>query len=112
MPAAAPIKETRKFQESWKEKYKWLHFDEKENKMFHAFTGNFQMEIKHALFLRTGTNNFQTDSLKAHKVHEACEGHTMSSAAKHASKRPREERPLPTLPAALSRLKPKQQWSW
>ena len=27
-PAAAPIKETRKFQESWKEKYKWLHFDE------------------------------------------------------------------------------------
>ena len=27
-PAAAPIKETRKFQESWKEKYKWLYFDE------------------------------------------------------------------------------------
>ena len=40
----------------------------------------------------------QTDSLKAHKTSE---GHTMSSAAKHASKRPREERPLP---AALSRL--------
>ena len=44
MPAVAPIKETRKFQESWKEKYKWLHFDEKENKMFRAFAGNFQME--------------------------------------------------------------------
>ena len=43
MPAAAPIKETRKFQESWKEKYKWLHVGEKENKMFCAFTGNFQM---------------------------------------------------------------------
>ena len=43
-PAAAPIKETRKFQKSWKEKYKWLHFDEKENKMFCAFAGNFQME--------------------------------------------------------------------
>ena len=43
-PAAAPIKETRKFQKSWKEKYKWLHFDEKENKMFCAIAGNFQME--------------------------------------------------------------------
>ena len=48
--------------------------------------------------LRIGTNNFQTDSLKAH---EASEGHAMSSAAKRASERPREERPLP---AALSRL--------
>jgi len=43
-------------------------------------------------------NNFQTDSLKAH---EASKGHAMSSAAKRASERPREERPLP---AALSRL--------
>ena len=67
--------------------------------MFHAFTVNFQME-KNALFLRTGTNNFQTDSLKAHKVHKAREGHAMSSAAKHARERPREERPLPTLPPA------------
>ena len=74
--------------------------------MFHAFTVNFQME-KNALFLRTGTNNFQTDSLKAHKVHKASEGHAMSSAAKHARERPREERPLPTLPPALSILKPK-----
>ena len=40
-PAAAPTKKTRKFQESWKERYKWLQFDEKENKMF---AGNFQME--------------------------------------------------------------------
>ena len=44
MPAAAPIKETWKFQESWKEKYKWLHFDEYKNKMFCVFAGNFQME--------------------------------------------------------------------
>ena len=62
---------------------------------------------KQALFLTTGTNNFQTDSLKAHGVHEASEGHAMISAAKHASERPREDRPLPTLPPALSRLKPK-----
>ena len=41
---AALIKETRKFQESWKEKYKWLHFDENENKMFCTFAGSFQME--------------------------------------------------------------------
>ena len=46
MPTAAPIEETRKFQESWKEKYKWLHCDEKQNKMFCAFAGNFQMEKK------------------------------------------------------------------
>ena len=104
---AAPIKETLKFQESWKEKYKWRHFDEKENKMFCAFAGNFQLDKKHALFLQTRTSNFQTDSLKAHEVNEASEGHVMISVAKHASERPREERPLPTLPAALSRLKPK-----
>ena len=65
------------------------------------------MKNKHGLFLRTGINNFQTDNLKAHEVHEVSEGHAMSSAAKHASKRPREERRLPTLPAALSRLKSK-----
>ena len=47
---------------------------------------------------RIGTNNFQADSLKAHK---ASAGHTMSSAAKRASERPKEERPMP---AALSRL--------
>ena len=75
--------------------------------MFCAFAGNFQMAKKHALFLRTGTNNFQTDSLKAHKVHKASEGHTMISATKHASERAREERPLRTLLSALSRLKPK-----
>ena len=55
---------------------------------------------KHALFLRTGTNNLHTDSLKAHEVHEASEEHAMSSAAKPASERPREERPLPTFLAA------------
>ena len=33
---------------------------------------------KHASFLTTGTNNFQTDSFKANKVHEASEGHAMS----------------------------------
>ena len=48
--------------------------------------------------LRIGTNNFQTDSLK---VHEASEGHAMSSAAKQARERPREGRPIP---AALTRL--------
>ena len=44
------------------------------------------------------TRNIQTNSLKAH---ETSEGHTMSLAAKHASQRPREERPLP---ATLSKL--------
>ena len=62
---------------------------------------------KHTIFFRTGANNFQTDSLKAHKVHEASEGRYEMTATKRASERPREERPLPTLPAALSRLKPK-----
>ena len=65
---------------------------------------------KHALFLRTGTNNFHTDSLKAHEVHEASEGHAMSSAAKLASERPREERPLPTL-LHRADLSLRQQWS-
>lgn len=97
-PAAAPIKKTRKFQESWKERYKWLHFDEKENKMFCAFCREFPNGKNTHYSLKIGTNNFQTDSLKAH---EASEGHAMSSAAKRASERPREERPLP---AALSRL--------
>ena len=62
---------------------------------------------KHTFFLRNATNNFQTDSLKAHEDCEASEGHAMISAAKHASERAREERPLPTLPAALSTLEPK-----
>ena len=65
---------------------------------------------KNVLFLRTGTDNFQTDRLKAHEAHEASEGHAMSSAAKRASERAREERPLPTSLAALS-LSPRQQWS-
>lgn len=98
MPAAPPIKKTRKFQESWKERYKWLHFDEKENKMFCEFCREFPNGKNTHYSLRIGTNNFQTDSFKAH---EACEGHAMSSAAKRASERPREERPLR---AALSRL--------
>ena len=62
---------------------KWVHFDEKENKMCAHFAGNFQMEKTH-YFLGTGTNNFQTDSLKAH---EASEGLAMISAAKRAGKR-------------------------
>ena len=52
--------------------------------------------------LKMGTNNFQTDSLKAH---EACEGHPIKSAADCASERPREERPIP---AALTRLDKKK----
>jgi len=66
--------------------------------MFCAFCREFPNGKKRALFPEIGTNNFQTDSLKAH---QASEGHAMSSAANRASKRPREERPLP---AALSRL--------
>lgn len=97
-PAATPIKKTRKFQESWIEKYRWLHFDEKENKMFCEFCREFPNGKNTHYSLRVGTNNFQTDSLKAH---EASEGHAMSLAAKRASERPREQRPLP---AALSRL--------
>jgi len=97
-PVAAPTKKTRKFQESWKERYKWLQFDEKENKMFCEFCREFPNGKNTQYSLRIGTNNFQTDSLKAH---EASEGHTMSSAAKRASERPKEERPLP---AALNRL--------
>jgi len=31
-PAAAPTKKTRKFQELWKERYKWLQIDEKKTK--------------------------------------------------------------------------------
>ena len=79
---AASIKETQKLQELWREKYKWLHFDEKENKCF-ARLQLISKWKKHALFLRTRTNNFQTDSLTwAHEVHEASEGLAMISAAK------------------------------
>ena len=50
--------------------------------------------------LRIETNNFQTDSLREHK---ASEGQDMRAQQLNmlASKRPREERPLP---AAMSRL--------
>ena len=34
-------KKTPKFQEAWKDKYKWLRFDEKENKMFCEFCREF-----------------------------------------------------------------------
>ena len=77
-PTSTPIKKTRKFQESWKERYKWLHFDEKENKMFCTFCREFPNGKNMHYSLRIGTNNFQTDSLKAH---EASEGHAMTSAA-------------------------------
>ena len=76
-------------------------------KCFACLQGISKWKKKHALFLQTQTSNFQTDSLKAHEVNEASEVHVMTSAAKHTSERPREERPLPTLPAALSRLKPR-----
>ena len=77
-PAAALIKETSKFQESWKEKYKLapLWWIRKQN-VLHVCK-EFPNGKKHALFLRTGANNFQTDSLKGHKVHDASEGHAMS----------------------------------
>lgn len=41
MPTEAATKRTWKFQESWKERYKWLQFDEKENKMFRKFCREF-----------------------------------------------------------------------
>ena len=69
-------------------------------KCFACLQGISKWKKKHALFLQTQTSNFQTDSLKAHEVNEASEVHVMTSAAKHESERPREERPLPTLPAA------------
>ena len=37
----APAKKTPKFQEAWKDKYKWLRFDGKENKMFCEFCREF-----------------------------------------------------------------------
>ena len=70
----------------------------KKTKCFESFAGNSQMEKNTQYSLRIGKNNVQTDSLKAD---ETSEGQTMSSVAKRASQRPREERPLP---AALSRL--------
>ena len=33
----APNKKTRRLQELWKDKYKWLRFEGKENKMFCEF---------------------------------------------------------------------------
>ena len=66
--------------------------------MFCAFCREFPNSKNIQYSLRIGTNNFQTNSLKAH---EASEGHAMSSAAKHASEGPREEIPIP---AALTRL--------
>ena len=65
--------------------------------MFCAFCREFPNRKNTHYSLRIGTNNFQTDSLK---THEDSEEHAMSSAAKRASERAREERPLPTLPAA------------
>ena len=59
------------------------------------FAGNFQMEKTMQYSLGSEQITFKLTA------HETSEGHTMSSAAKRASKRPREERPLP---AALSRL--------
>lgn len=94
----APNKKTRKFQESRKDKYKWLRFDGKENKMFCGFCKEFPNSKNMQYSLKIGTNNFQMDSIKAH---EASEGHAMSSEAKHASARPTGKRPIP---AALTRL--------
>ena len=91
-------KKTRKFQASWKDKYKWLEYDDKENKMFCGYCREFRNSKNTNYSLRSGTNNFQIDSLKSH---ESSDGHAMSSEAKHARERPMEERPMP---AALMRL--------
>ena len=39
-PASAK-KKTRKYREAWKDKYKWLRFDGKENKMLREFCREF-----------------------------------------------------------------------
>ena len=95
----APNKKTCKFQESWKDKYKWLRFGGKENKIFCEFCREFLNSNDMQYSLKIGTNNFQTDSIKAQAG--LSEGHAMSSAAKRASERPTEERPIPE---ALARL--------
>ena len=44
------FKKTQTFQESWKEEYKWFHFDKKENKTFCQFCWEFPNGRQHALF--------------------------------------------------------------
>lgn len=66
--------------------------------MFCGFCKEFPNSKNMQYSLKIGTNNFQTDSIKAH---EASEGHAMSSEAKHASERPTGKRPIPD---ALTRL--------
>ena len=92
-------KKTCKFQESWKDKYKWLRFGGKENKILCEFFREFLNSNDMQYSLKIGTNNFQTDSIKAQAG--LSEGHAMSSAAKRASERPTEEIPIPE---ALARL--------
>ncbi len=41
IPAAVPTKRTWKFRKSWEARYKWLHFDGKQNKMFCKFCMKF-----------------------------------------------------------------------
>jgi len=66
--AAAPIKKTQKFrQESWKDST----LTKKKTKCFASFSGNGNNTY---YSLKIGTNNFQTDSLKAYK---ASEGHRL-----------------------------------
>ena len=45
-PRPSQQKKTRKFQPSWKAKYKWLEFDENENKMFCAYCREFQNTLR------------------------------------------------------------------
>ena len=89
----APKKNTCKFQESWKDKYKWLRFGRKENKIFCEFWREFLNSKNMQYSLKIGTNNFQMDSIKAQAG--LSEGQAMSSAAKRASERATEERPIP-----------------
>ena len=58
-----------KYWEEWKNTYKWLKFDGKENKMFCEFCREFPDRKNMQYSLKR-----QTDNLKAHK---ASEGHTV-----------------------------------
>ena len=89
----APNKKTCKFQETSKDKYKWLRFGGKENKIFCEFCRALLNSKNMQYSLKIGTNNFQPDSIKSQPG--LSEGHAMSSAAKRASERPTEERPIP-----------------
>ena len=58
MPTKALTKRAQKFQELWKVRYKWLQFDEKENKMFCKFCREFPKAKNTQYSLTIVTNNF------------------------------------------------------